>query len=145
MAGLHHKPAAQSVDNTGGAVVPASSAPGSTSSTMPVAKPQAAIPKAKPKAQKPSPATAEQASDAKTPRPDQKPVARAVNDSCDMNEADIQRSLSRAENYMHAGRLSDAQAAFQSVLGCASSREKAQDGLQRVKQRMQAQDLSPDL
>jgi hypothetical protein len=62
--------------------------------------------------------------------------------SCDFTPVDIERSLVRADNYMHAGKLSEAQAAFQTVAGCPTARERAMEGLQRVRQRMEAQNLS---
>ena len=42
---------------------------------------------------------------------------------------------------MYAGKLAEAQAAYQRVVGCASAHEKALEGLQRVKQRMAAQGI----
>lgn len=59
--------------------------------------------------------------------------------TCDLTEADIPRSLNRAENYMYAGKLAEAQAMYQRVLGCASAHDKAAEGLQRVRQRIAAQ------
>lgn len=59
--------------------------------------------------------------------------------TCDLTEADIPRSLNRAESYMYAGKLAEAQAMFQRVLGCPSAHDKALEGLQRVRQRMAAQ------
>jgi hypothetical protein len=58
--------------------------------------------------------------------------------SCDLTEAEIPRSLDRAEGYLHAGRLSDAQAVYQRLLGCPSARQRAAEGLQVVKQRIAA-------
>jgi hypothetical protein len=57
---------------------------------------------------------------------------------CDLTDEDIQRSLARADRYMHDGDLSDAKAAYLHVLGCPASRAKAQEGLNRI-QRMAAQ------
>ena len=85
---------------------------------------------------------------APTPRPSSKPVnpdlkiQKPVGGACDFTQADIERTLGRAENYMHAGRLSDAQGAFQSVANCPTAREKAQDGLQRVRLKMETQSPS---
>ena len=62
---------------------------------------------------------------------------------CDLTGEDIERSLDRADRYMHAGDLADARAAYQHVLGCPSAHEKAQEGLVRI-QRMAAQSGSPN-
>ena len=72
--------------------------------------------------------------------PKTEPVAPKVPaGTCDLTEADIPRSLNRAESYMYAGKLAEAQAMYQRVLGCPSAHDKAQEGLQRVRQRMAAQ------
>jgi len=84
------------------------------------------------------PSKAEPKVDSKPPVPVPPPVIS----HCDLTEEDIQRSLVRADRYMHGGDLSDARAAYQHVLGCPSAREKAQDGLNRI-QRMAAQNGSP--
>ena len=75
-----------------------------------------------------------------TSEPQAPPKASAG--SCDLTEADIPRSLSRAESLMYAGKLAESQAAYQRVLGCPSAHEKALEGLQRVKQRMATQGSS---
>ncbi len=143
VAGLHHKPAGLPVGNSSGVAVPPPSSPPNTDSKS--ANQLQTTPRPKPSPQKPLAAPIEQASNpGKTQRPAIKPSAKVGSDSCDLNETDIQRSLSRGENDLHAGKLSGAQAEFQTVLGCPSAREKAQEGLQRVKQRMDAQGLSPD-
>ncbi len=59
--------------------------------------------------------------------------------SCNLTEGEIPRALSRAESLMYAGKLEDSQAVYEGVVGCPSAREKAQEGLQRVKQRIAAQ------
>jgi hypothetical protein len=51
-------------------------------------------------------------------------------------------SLARADNDMHAGKLAEAQAAYQRVLGCPAAHEQALQGLQRVKLRIAAQSSS---
>ena len=58
--------------------------------------------------------------------------------TCDLTETEIPRVLNRAESDMHAGRLSDAQAEYQRLLGCPSARQKAVEGLQLVKRRIAA-------
>jgi hypothetical protein len=57
---------------------------------------------------------------------------------CDFTAGEIPRALDRAENYMHAGKLSDAQAVYQRLLGCPPAHQRAAEGLQRVKQRIAA-------
>jgi hypothetical protein len=65
------------------------------------------------------------------------PSLKPAESHCDLTAEEIQRSLNRAELYMHGGDLPSARAAFQHVLGCPSAREKAQEGLNRI-QRMAA-------
>ncbi|HET6208602.1 MAG TPA: hypothetical protein VFD98_17420 [Terracidiphilus sp.] len=75
------------------------------------------------------------------PSPDGTTAARAPAapaGTCELTEGEIPRSLSRAESYMHAGRLTDAQAVYQRLLGCPSARQRAAEGLQLVKQRIAA-------
>jgi hypothetical protein len=55
---------------------------------------------------------------------------------CDLTAAEIPRSLDRAENYLHAGKLEEAQVVYQRLLGCPGAHEKAQAGLKLVKQRI---------
>jgi hypothetical protein len=71
------------------------------------------------------------------------PPPPVVEAHCDLTDEDIQRSLARADRYMHDGDLSDAKAAYLHVLNCPASRAKAQDGLSRI-QRMAAQNGSPN-
>ena len=81
------------------------------------------------------------ASDKTKPKTDGSTEARAQAapaGTCDLTEGEIPRSLNRAENYMHAGRLSDAQAVYQRLLGCPSARQRATEGLQLIKQRIAA-------
>jgi hypothetical protein len=61
---------------------------------------------------------------------------------CELIPSEIPKTLDRAEYLLHASRLEDAQAAFESVLGCPGARERAQAGLKLVKQRMVTQGLS---
>ena len=78
----------------------------------------------------------------KGPTPDKTTPAPVVS-RCDLSEEEIQRSLTRADRYMHDGDLADARAAYQHVLGCSSAHERAQAGLVRI-QRMAAQSGSPN-
>ncbi len=57
---------------------------------------------------------------------------------CDLTEGEIPRSLDRAESYLHAGKLIDAQNVYQRLLGCPLARQRAAEGLQIVKQRIAA-------
>lgn len=59
--------------------------------------------------------------------------------SCDLTEGEIPPSLQRAERLMFAGKLADAQDAYQRLAGCPTAREKALEGLRIVKQRMATQ------
>lgn len=72
-------------------------------------------------------------------KPDARTESPPQNASCDLTEGEIPRSLSRAESLMYAGKLAESQAAYQKLLGCPSAREKASEGLQKVKQRIAAQ------
>ena len=71
------------------------------------------------------------------------PPPPVVEAHCDLTDEDIQRSLARADRYMHDGDLSNAKAAYLHVMGCPASRAKAQEGLSRI-QRMAAQNGSPN-
>ena len=80
-------------------------------------------------------------SDKTRPKPDvttQARVQTAAAGPCELTEGEIPRSLDRAQSYMHAGRLTDAQAVYQHLLGCPSARQRAAEGLQLVKQRIAA-------
>ena len=81
------------------------------------------------------------ASDKTKPKPDLTTQARVPPTPagpCELTEGEIPRSLDRAQSYMHAGRLTDAQAVYQHLLGCPSARQRAAEGLQLVKQRIAA-------
>lgn len=84
-------------------------------------------------------------SSAKPPRTDQdaetSPLPKASG-KCDLTSAEIPRSLDRAENYLHAGKLEDAQAVYERLLGCPEAHNKAQAGLKLVKQRLDTQGSS---
>ena len=143
VSGGHSKVPAQTTDTS--RPVPANS-----SNALPAAETPAATDKAhdqsgssgealqKPPAKTSKPPKWEPKSESKIePQPALKPSG-----SCELTEAEIPRSLARAENLMYAGKLDDAQDAFQHLLGCPSAHEKAAAGLQRVKQRMATQGLS---
>ena len=66
------------------------------------------------------------------------PAPKSAPSSCDLTEGEIPRSLSRAESLMYAGKLDEAQDAYQHLVGCPSARDKALAGLRQVKQRMAA-------
>jgi hypothetical protein len=61
---------------------------------------------------------------------------------CDLTAAEIPRSLDRADNFLHAGKLEEAQVVYERLLGCPGAREKAQAGLKLVKQRIVMQGSS---
>ena len=62
--------------------------------------------------------------------------------SCNLTEGEVPRSLSRAESLMYAGKLEEAQDAYQRLVGCPSAHDKAAEGLKLVKQRIAAQSSS---
>jgi hypothetical protein len=119
-----------------------SKTPAASSSTAPTvvekpsaSKPPAAKPTAKPVKQgrtepQTPPKTETEAETPKLPAPP--PPAG----SCNLNEAEIPLSLQRAARLMSAGKLPEAQDAYQRLVGCPSAREKAAEGLRLVKQRM---------
>ena len=81
----------------------------------------------------------------KQPKPDQagetRPVPR-VTGKCDLTESEIPKTLDRAEHYLHAGQLEEAQVQYERVVGCPAAHEKAQAGLKLVKQRIETQGSS---
>ncbi len=81
----------------------------------------------------------------KQPKTDQagdtKPEPR-VSGKCDLTESEIPKTLDRAEHYLHAGQLEEAQAQYQRVVGCPAAHERAQAGLKLVKQRIDTQGSS---
>jgi hypothetical protein len=128
VSGGHGKTPAQNPDAATKATSP------DTTTPLPAAPPPSS-----PVAEKPQP-----------PKPPAKPGRQPKTDSkveqpaqktgpCNLTEAEIPRSLTRAENYMYAGKLDEAEAVYQRVLGCPTAHEKALEGLQRVHQRMAAQ------
>jgi hypothetical protein len=62
--------------------------------------------------------------------------------SCDLTEGEIPLSLQRAERLMYAGKLPEAQSAYQRLIGCPSARNRAIEGVRLVKQRIAAQSPS---
>jgi hypothetical protein len=77
----------------------------------------------------------------KLPKPDENTV-KAVKGSCDLSEAEIDRNLKRAENYLHAGNFAQALQAYRQVIDCPSSHEKAQQGITSTKLKMSLQGQS---
>jgi hypothetical protein len=57
--------------------------------------------------------------------------------ACDMPQVAIARVLNRANTWLHAGKLDDAERAYKNLLGCDKS--DAQAGLQQVRARRQAE------
>jgi len=62
-----------------------------------------------------------------------------VNGKCDLTESEIPKTLDRADHYLHAGQLEEAQAQYERVVGCPAAHERAQAGLRLVKQRIETQ------
>jgi hypothetical protein len=81
----------------------------------------------------------------KQPKSDQggdtKPEPR-VSGKCDLTESEIPKTLDRADHYLHAGQLEQAQAQYERVVGCPAAHERAQAGLKLVKQRISTQGSS---
>jgi hypothetical protein len=131
VSGGHSKTTAQNPDA-------AAKAPPPATSVAPLAAPPASSPVAE-QPQTPKP-PAKPGRQPKTEAKAEPPVVlKPPSGPCSLTEAEIPRSLSRAESYMYAGKLADAEAMYQRVLGCPSAHEKAVEGLQRVHQRMAAQ------
>ncbi len=120
-----------------GATPPVTTPPPTPSNPAAPDKPHASKPAAK-SVKPPKPGSSVDAT-TESPAP---PPPKPAGGSCDLTEGEIPRSLSRAESLMYAGKLAEAQAAYQRVVGCPSAHDKALEGLQRVKQRMAAQGTS---
>ena len=67
------------------------------------------------------------------------PAPKLPTGSCGLTETEIPLSLQRAGRLMSAGKLSEAQDAYQRLAGCPSARERALEGLRTVHQRLAAQ------
>jgi hypothetical protein len=109
--------------------------------TVPAAT-QAPAPAPTAPAVKPPSIKASHASGGKQPKGDQAGDPRPepkVSGKCDLTESEIPKTLDRAEHYLHAGQLEDAQAQYERVVGCPAARERAQAGLKLVKQRIDTQ------
>jgi hypothetical protein len=107
-----------------------------TPSVAPTVTPPTVTPPA-PVADKPKPSPKSGKQPKAEVKPEQ-PVPK-ITGSCDLTEADVSRSLERAKKYMYDGNLAEAEAMFQRLLPCSSAHEKAQEGLQNVQRRKQAQ------
>lgn len=77
----------------------------------------------------------------KDQRPGDEKASKAEAGSCELTVGEIPRSLERAKNDMHQGKLYEAQAAFLRVLGCPSAHEEAQAGLSDVRRKLEVQGL----
>ena len=136
VSGSH--PKAQVPDATTQTAPPAAP-PGTPSPGAPSNVTTPAVPE-KPRDQKPA------AKPARQPKPEASPEAltqapppKPASASCDLTQGEIPLSLQRAERLMYAGKLDEAQDAYQHLLGCPSAREKAQEGLRQVKLRIATQ------
>ena len=133
LRGSHPKP-----DTTANPTLPVASEPVSPRVSAPVAPQVSPEAKPTPKPVKPprSQPTPQPKVEAKTDTP---PPPRQPAGSCDLTEGEIPNSVSRAQRLMYEGKLTEAQSAFQRLVGCPSARDKALAGLQSVKQRIAAQ------
>ncbi len=121
------------------AAAPAPSSPVSSPATV-QEKPPAAKPSAKTAKQTKSPPAKAPVTEAKTePKTETPAPPPPPTGSCDLNPPEIPLSLQRAARLMSAGKLADAQAAYQRLVGCPSARDQALEGLRTVKQRMEFQ------
>jgi hypothetical protein len=94
----------------------------------------------KPHDQKPSPKTSRPPKPLANPGGMTEPsTPKPPAGSCDLTEGEIPLSLQRAQTLMYAGKLEDAQDAFQHLVSCPSARDRALDGLRQVKARMATQ------
>jgi hypothetical protein len=133
VSGNHAKTAAP-------APAPPTTIPEPPAATVPTPAPVQPAPPAKTPSNK-----AGRTSTPKQPRTDQAGNARPeprVNGKCDLTESEIPKTLDRAEHYLHAGQLEEAQAQYERVVGCSAAHERAQAGLKLVKQRIETQGTS---
>jgi len=131
VSGSHGKVPAQSADTSTKTVAPPAPSPAAAVAPTPPPMPE------KPQnVKQPGKPAKQPKADQKSETPAQKPT---VTGPCPLTEAEIPRSLNRAEQYMYAGKLEEAQAMYQRVLPCSLAHDKAAEGLQRVRQRIAAQ------
>lgn len=144
---MSHGAAPQVPQTSNGAQIPPAGAPPTVAPLNPVvpvsqnnptpARPQQAKPSPKPKVPKTeTPVTP------KTENPAETPKAPQPTTACNLSDADVALSLQRAARMMSDGRLTEAQEAYQRLLGCPGAREKATEGLRLVKQRMNFEGIS---
>jgi hypothetical protein len=118
----------------------------STTVPTPTPPPAQTTPVDKPPTVQPPSTKAKSTSGPKQPRSDQagdaRPPEPKVSGKCDLTESEIPKTLDRADHYLHAGQLEDAQAQYERLVGCPGAREKAQAGLKLVKQRLITQGSS---
>jgi len=132
MAPAPHPPAVTPDASTppAGAVAPPTATAPTAQEKPPAAKP----------AGKPGKAPRTESKSEPQPAPRTEPPAETAklppSGSCDLTENEIPLSLQRAARLMSAGRLSEAQDAYQRLIGCPSARDKAVEGLRQVKQRI---------
>jgi len=96
--------------------------PPATVKSSEVPQPSTKVPKHEPKSPKP-------------PKSEESSV-NAAKGSCDLSDAEIERSLKRADNNLHAGKFSEALQAYRQVVDCPAARERAQQGINSTRLKM---------
>jgi hypothetical protein len=121
-----------------------SSASGPAAGSDPAAqeKPRDQKPPTKPPRLPRSEPKTEASPEARTDTKVEPPVPKPSPASCYLTAGEIAPSLQRAERLMYAGKLPEAQAAYQRLAGCPAAHDRAVEGLRLVKQRIAAQSPS---
>jgi hypothetical protein len=150
VVGLRHKSTAQSVEPVSTSA-PAAETDTSSKADHKSGNAEVKLPRSDAKSQSVAVAPRQKATDSKERQAPGKPLkgetqadlktAKVEAGSCDLTEGEIPRSLERARNDMHQGKLYEAQSAFLRVLGCPSAREGAQAGLSEVRRKLEVQGL----
>lgn len=104
-------------------------------STSPAAPPASSGPQTRLEAVKAKPPEPDSSRERSRKQPAETPREKPSAPGCDLGAAGIQRTLTRAENSLHAGKLGDAQRDFQSVVDCDRTNAQAQGGLRLVRER----------
>jgi hypothetical protein len=129
---------------------PAAPDSGAKSAPVPVPADTPSVPAAQENVHDQKPAVKSARAPKTEPRPEPRidtrtePAApKPASSSCALTEGEIPLSLQRAERLMYAGKLPEAQSAYQRLVGCPSARDRAVEGLRLVKLRIAAQSPSP--
>jgi hypothetical protein len=155
VVGLRHKSTAQSVEPLSTSA-PIAEPDTSSKADRKTGNAEVKLPRNDAKSPSAAVAPIQKATDSKERRAPGKPLknetqadlktAKVEAGSCDLTEGEIPRSLERARNDMHQGKLYEAQSAFLRVLGCPLAHESAQAGLSEVRRKLEVRGLplNPD-